>query len=189
MRRAERDFDHLVLGGKAVSALRKENVSRAKSETRVRWQRRRMAAVKKRAVKAVGAKGAPAFGPPARGKVKPGVREEVIARDGYVCRYCSCAVHVGEGQSLRRLTIDHVIPSSRGGRSRTPNLVVACWLCNARKGDRTPAEMGWTTPVLDGRKVRRRKFRPDETYDSGTTWRPFEGLDELMASASEGAAR
>src|SRR5690606_5665278 len=40
-------------------------------------------------------------------------------------------------------TIDHVMPRSRGGRHAWENVVAACARCNHRKGDRTPAELGW----------------------------------------------
>jgi 5-methylcytosine-specific restriction endonuclease McrA len=38
------------------------------------------------------------------------------------------------------LTLDHVIPKSRGGKSTWENLVACCYPCNNRKGDRTPDE-------------------------------------------------
>ena len=40
------------------------------------------------------------------------------------------------------LTLDHVVPRSRGGRSSWENLVACCYQCNNRKGDRTPEEAG-----------------------------------------------
>jgi 5-methylcytosine-specific restriction endonuclease McrA len=58
----------------------------------------------------------------------------VLARDHYTCQYCQC--QPGRGN----LTIDHVLPRSRGGETRWENLVTACAACNRRKGDRTPAE-------------------------------------------------
>lgn len=58
-------------------------------------------------------------------------RKNVIRRDGFRCQYCS---------SRDRLTIDHVVPKSRGGKDTWENLVAACVPCNNRKGNRTPAE-------------------------------------------------
>jgi len=66
-------------------------------------------------------------------KVPPVNRREVLRRDGYSCQYCG---------STRSLTIDHVIPRSRGGQHRWDNVVAACERCNTRKGDRTPEEAG-----------------------------------------------
>lgn len=58
-------------------------------------------------------------------------RQNLYKRDGYKCVYC-------EGRD--NLTLDHVIPRSRGGRDSWHNLVTACQRCNTEKGDRTPEE-------------------------------------------------
>jgi len=57
-------------------------------------------------------------------------------RDRYICMYC------GQKFPLSRLTRDHILPKSRGGRDAYENLVVACQSCNSRKGNRTPEEAG-----------------------------------------------
>ena len=59
-------------------------------------------------------------------------RREVFIRDSYTCQYC--------GRQMHDLTIDHVVPRSRGGHDTWDNLVLACVQCNVRKGDRTPIE-------------------------------------------------
>jgi 5-methylcytosine-specific restriction endonuclease McrA len=59
-------------------------------------------------------------------------RREVFIRDGYTCQYC--------GEQTRDLTLDHVIPRSRGGPHTWENLVSACRQCNHRKGGKTLAE-------------------------------------------------
>jgi len=61
-------------------------------------------------------------------------RQNILRRDGFTCQYC--------GARHKVLTIDHVIPRSRGGRDSWENLVAACLDCNVRKGDRTPEEAG-----------------------------------------------
>ncbi len=61
-------------------------------------------------------------------------RRSVFARDGYVCQYCGKRFPVAE------LSLDHVIPRSRGGSTTWENIVSACLACNVRKGGRTPAE-------------------------------------------------
>lgn len=71
-------------------------------------------------------------------------RINVAMRDDFSCQYC------GEKKPLRRLTYDHVHPRSRGGKTRWQNIVMACYPCNERKADRTPAEAGMKlrkTPV------------------------------------------
>lgn len=60
-------------------------------------------------------------------------RRAVFARDGHSCQYCG---------SSSRLTVDHVVPKSRGGTSSWENVVTACAPCNTRKSDRLPDEIG-----------------------------------------------
>src|SRR5687767_978203 len=59
-------------------------------------------------------------------------RRNIFKRDHYVCQYCH--------KQTKELTIDHVLPKSRGGKSTWENCVAACVDCNFRKADRTPAE-------------------------------------------------
>ncbi len=64
----------------------------------------------------------------------PLTRRNVLERDDQTCQYCS---YRGDG-----LTLDHVVPRSRGGGDTWENLVAACVRCNVRKGNRTPEEAG-----------------------------------------------
>jgi len=61
-------------------------------------------------------------------------RHRIFARDRYRCQYC------GRRGTAFDLTLDHILPKSRGGRTVADNLVTACRACNNRKGDRTPEE-------------------------------------------------
>ncbi len=61
-------------------------------------------------------------------------RRTVLARDQYTCQYC------GAQPGKAHLTIDHVLPRSRGGETVWENVVTACGPCNRRKGNRTPQE-------------------------------------------------
>ena len=61
-------------------------------------------------------------------------RHRILARDHYRCQYC------GKRGTAFDLTLDHIMPRSRGGRTIAENLVAACQTCNSRKGDRTPKE-------------------------------------------------
>jgi 5-methylcytosine-specific restriction endonuclease McrA len=63
-------------------------------------------------------------------------RRNIFERDKNTCQYCRKKLAKSE------LTIDHVIPRSRGGRDTWENLVLACMRCNVRKGDRSPEEAG-----------------------------------------------
>ncbi|EER95913.1 hypothetical protein BDA96_02G046800 [Sorghum bicolor] len=58
-------------------------------------------------------------------------RKNILYRDDFTCQYCS---------SGDNLTIDHVIPISRGGKWEWENLVTACARCNSRKGQKTPEQ-------------------------------------------------
>ncbi|MEO1093680.1 MAG: HNH endonuclease [Cyanobacteria bacterium J06638_28] len=60
-------------------------------------------------------------------KVPPVNRREVFRRDQHRCQYCN---------STKRLTIDHVVPRSKGGTHTWDNVVAACERCNSIKGDR-----------------------------------------------------
>ena len=90
-------------------------------------------------------------------------RKNILRRDGFRCQYCG---------TRGALTVDHVLPKSRGGRDRWENLVAACVPCNNRKGNRTPEEAKMPLP--------RKPFRPSHvmffrdfvgTLDEN--WKPF----------------
>ncbi|BDI15303.1 hypothetical protein ANSO36C_11050 [Nostoc cf. commune SO-36] len=66
-------------------------------------------------------------------KVPPVNRREVLRRDHHTCQYCGSGKH---------LTLDHVMPRSRGGSHTWDNVVAACERCNSRKGNRTLFEAG-----------------------------------------------
>ncbi|MFM1996433.1 MAG: hypothetical protein RLZZ111_820 [Planctomycetota bacterium] len=61
-------------------------------------------------------------------------RRNVFARDGNQCQYC------GQHFPTSELSLDHVVPRSRGGTTSWENIVCACVACNVRKGGRTPPE-------------------------------------------------
>ncbi len=61
-------------------------------------------------------------------------RRNLFARDGHQCQYC------GQHAPPQQLSMDHVVPRSRGGMTSWENIVCCCRKCNSRKGDRTPHE-------------------------------------------------
>lgn len=61
-------------------------------------------------------------------------RMNVATRDGFRCQYCASKL------PLSRLTYDHVTPRSQGGLTCWSNIVMACYPCNGKKADRTPAQ-------------------------------------------------
>jgi 5-methylcytosine-specific restriction endonuclease McrA len=74
----------------------------------------------------------------------PVSRRWVLRRDGYACQYC--------GRSDGELTMDHVLPLSRGGQTVWTNVVAACVPCNRKKANRTPEEAGM--------RLRSQPFKP-----------------------------
>ncbi len=65
-------------------------------------------------------------------------RKNILMRDRHTCQFC------GQVFSPLDLTLDHVIPRSRGGRGDWDNLVTCCQACNNHKGNRLPEEAGVT---------------------------------------------
>ncbi len=66
----------------------------------------------------------------------PLTKRNILKRDRGICQYC--------GRKFAEMTTDHVVPRTLGGPDTWENLVCACAECNARKGDRTPAQAGMT---------------------------------------------
>ncbi|MGH2926610.1 MAG: HNH endonuclease [Solirubrobacteraceae bacterium] len=60
-------------------------------------------------------------------------RRAVFARDDWTCQYCGARAN---------LTVDHVVPRSKGGPSSWDNIVASCAPCNRRKGDALPRQAG-----------------------------------------------
>ena len=72
-----------------------------------------------------------------RSKATPRFSKTGLAvRDGRVCQVADCRE--------RGSTVDHVLPTSRGGDTSWENCVLMCQAHNSRKGDRTLDELGWT---------------------------------------------
>ncbi len=78
----------------------------------------------------------------------PLTRKTLLSRDEYTCQFC--------GSTAGPLTVDHVMPRSRGGQTSWENCVAACLRCNHRKGSKTPEEAGFI--------LRKKPVRPDFTH-------------------------
>jgi 5-methylcytosine-specific restriction endonuclease McrA len=74
----------------------------------------------------------------------PFSRRNVLIRDQFTCAYC--------GKRESPLTIDHIIPRARGGKSNFENCVACCRACNTKKGARLPRQAGMA--------LRRRPWQP-----------------------------
>jgi 5-methylcytosine-specific restriction endonuclease McrA len=77
-------------------------------------------------------------------------RLRIYMRDKFRCQYC------GDKKTAAELTLDHILPRSRGGDNSPVNVVAACLACNNRKGDRTPAEA--RMPLLTSQSALRVKL-------------------------------
>jgi 5-methylcytosine-specific restriction endonuclease McrA len=63
-------------------------------------------------------------------------KQNLFARDRWTCQYC------GQRETIDRLTQDHVVPRSLGGKTSWENVVTCCPDCNGRKANRTPEQAG-----------------------------------------------
>lgn len=100
-------------------------------------------------------------------------RRNIFARDENRCQYC------GSHFPTQELTIDHIVPRSRGGGSTWKNLVCACVDCNVKKGGRLPKEahMRLTQPPVRPRrspvlhlKLRHPKYQSWKTFLDNAYW-------------------
>jgi len=91
----------------------------------------------------------------------PFTKKNVFVRDGMTCVYC--------GNKSMRLTIDHVEPISKGGKTNFDNCVAACKPCNNKKGRRTPSEANmfmkrqpYTPTIAEFLRLKMKQLRLDE---------------------------
>lgn len=99
-------------------------------------------------------------------------RRTIYRRDGFTCQYCGCK------PGSEELTIDHVLPKSKGGLTEWTNCALACVSCNAKKANRTPEEAGMKLLSVP-HKPRFSVFRGDKT-SVPKSWKSF--LDEAYWS-------
>jgi 5-methylcytosine-specific restriction endonuclease McrA len=94
-------------------------------------------------------------------------RRAVLARDEYHCQYC------GKRFPIPQLSLDHVVPRSRGGKTTWENIVCACVKCNVKKGSRTPEEASMKLirkPVRPGTSPLLRMKLENPKYKSWLMW-------------------
>lgn len=90
-------------------------------------------------------------------------RQNVFKRDKFSCQYCG---------SAKSLTLDHIIPRSKGGKTSWSNLVTACQPCNTRKGDRTPDQANLKLQSKP-QKPTYMMFLRDHAGGMRKEWQPF----------------
>ena len=98
----------------------------------------------------------------------PFTRRNLFLRDDYTCQYC------GRRCTTDHLSVDHVLPRSRGGSTSWENCVLACVGCNARKADRTLKETGLhlLRPPVRPRWTPYLNLRPSQQMDSWARFAP-----------------
>lgn len=94
-------------------------------------------------------------------------RRNVFLRDDNRCQYC------GKKYGTNHLSLDHVVPRSRGGPSTWENIVCACLKCNVRKGGRTPQEAGMKLFRLPSKPHRNPSLSHQLTSRKYVAWRNF----------------
>jgi len=105
-------------------------------------------------------------------KTVPFTRATLFLRDEFTCQYC--------GYKGKDLTFDHVVPKSRGGKTRWDNVVAACQSCNLRKAAKTTSQAGFKlkkTPTKPSPEVllnKGKKFPPSDMHKSWSDFLYFE---------------
>ncbi len=109
-------------------------------------------------------------------KTVPFNRATLFLRDEFTCQYC--------GYKGKDLTFDHVVPKSRGGKTRWDNVVAACQSCNLRKAAKTTSQAGFklkkvpTKPSPEVLLNKGKKFPPSDMHKSWSDFLYFEkGFD------------
>lgn len=91
-------------------------------------------------------------------------KHNIMVRDNHTCGYCG---------SKRDLTIDHILPSSKGGKDTWKNMVTCCFKCNNKKGDRTPEDAGMTLSIVPSKPTHLHVMR-NYSYENGLdSWKDF----------------
>ena len=99
-------------------------------------------------------------------------RLRIYMRDKFRCQYC------GEKKGVAELTLDHIMPRSRGGDNSPVNIVTACIACNNRKANRTPAEA--RMPLLTSQtalRVQLERVVLCHYAEARTEWRKYLFMD------------
>ena len=105
-------------------------------------------------------------------KTVPFTRATLFLRDEFTCQYC--------GYKGKDLTFDHVVPKSKGGKTRWDNVVAACQSCNLRKAAKTTSQAGFklkkvpTKPSPEVLLNKGKKFPPNDMHKSWSDFLYFE---------------
>jgi len=104
-------------------------------------------------------------------------RRNILARDEHRCQYC------GKRLPLAQLSLDHVTPKSRGGKSTWTNVVTACTPCNTRKGGRMPWEASMKLRKVPAVPKKNPTLADKVESPTYRIWRLFLGDGEMAIDA------
>ena len=105
----------------------------------------------------------------------------VLYRDDFTCQYCGFKGEHSGTPKNKKMTIDHVHPQSKGGKTSFDNCVTACSECNSEKGDKLLSDVSMklmkkpiapSVGVLLKRKMSRKKIHP--------SWADYLGGSEIL---------
>jgi 5-methylcytosine-specific restriction endonuclease McrA len=116
-------------------------------------------------------------------KPLPLTRRNLFQRDAHRCQYC--------GYGGDRLSIDHILPRSRGGTDSWENVTTACLPCNVRKGNRTPREAGMALARRPHRPLSGPGFEATRLVRAGQhrEWAKYViGLEVIDGNGGDGAS-
>jgi 5-methylcytosine-specific restriction endonuclease McrA len=93
-------------------------------------------------------------------------RKNVLLRDGYQCQYCGVKCRPAA------ITIDHIVPRSRGGKTTWTNVVAACHPCNRKKGSRALEKTGMML-LRPPRRPAWKELIDDYNREAASDWLPY----------------
>ena len=96
-------------------------------------------------------------------------KRTLFKRDAYTCMYC------GKQPNNDELTIDHIIPKSKGGETNWVNCVISCIKCNFRKGDKSLEEVNMRLLKVPA-KPKTALFQPSDIKKE--SWKQFITFDK-----------
>lgn len=91
-------------------------------------------------------------------------KHNIFRRDGNTCQYCG---------SKKDLTIDHIVPVSKGGKNTWTNMVTACHMCNNKKGDKSLEDVGFTLKTTPRKSGHLNSFHDYCKENSLESWKDY----------------